>query len=233
MAINYFDEIFFWKYLVTEEEVLDICHKHVITITDDIILWMFFWVILPAFFYFNNSFNLQIYVDFLYFEIYLFLIYIFLIYRIFDWYNDVWIITNKWIIDLDWQLLKTNIVYIDYSDVRWIEIRQHSMWDWLLWKWQIYIHLEWENADFSLEDARNPSEIVWYIQWILEDREKSKNQHEENLNEKLLSALRWVVWEYLEKEWLDSWLSKEEEEEEKSVDKALKRKWTVDLREIE
>lgn len=231
MSINYFDEIFFSKYIKDEDEVLDVCHKHSITIINTIVIYIFFWAILPSFFYYNNSLSLQDNIPFIYYEIYLFLIYIVILYRIFDWYNDVWIITNKWIIDLDWQFLKTNIVYIDYNDVKWIEIHQDSMWDWILNKWDVEIHLDSEWWDFGLSDAKSPWEIVSYIQWILEDKEKAKKEKEKTLTDKLFSTLRWVVGEYLEKEWLKEF--EEEVEitpEEKDLNKALKKKWTIDLR---
>ena len=193
---------------------------------------MFFWVILPVFFYYNDTFKLRTLIDFVYFESYLIITYVFLTYKIFDWYNDVWIITTKGIVDLDWQFLKTNIVYIDYNDVKWIEVRQHSMWDWVLNKWEILIHLEWEGTSFWLNEAKNPWEVVWYIQWILEEREKKKKDKDLSLTDKLFSTLRWVIKEHLEKEWLPTEDDEDDEEvrERKDVEKVLHKKWTVDLR---
>lgn len=231
MSINYFDEIFFAKYINDEEEPLDICHKHIVGIIDTIVLWMFFWVLIPAFFYYNNTFHLKELVDFLYFEAFLIFMYIFLMYKIFDWYNDVWIITEKWIIDLDWQLFKTNIVYIDYEDIKWIELRQNSIWDWILHKWSIIIHLEWEGSNFILEEAKSPKEIVGYIQWVIEDKEKSKHdksaEEEQTSFDMLIWALKNVVKEHL-KEQNEEYITGDENE--KNIEKILKKKGTVDLR---
>lgn len=232
MSINYFDEIFFSNYIKQEDEVLDVCHKHVVTILDTIIMTMFFFIILPTFFIYNNTFGLKDLIPFLYFEIYLFAVYIILIYKIFDWYNDVWIITERWVIDLDWQLLKNNIVYIDYNDVRWIELKQKSNWDGILWKWDIIIHLEWEWNKFVLEDAKSPWEVVKYIQWILEDREHYDKEKDKTINERLLSTLRSVIKEHLERWWKTNYDDNIDEEDdlEENIEKALHRKWTIDLR---
>lgn len=231
MSINYFDEIFFSNYIKEDDEVLDVCHKHTVTILDTIIVWLFFWVILPSFFYFDNALHFQDSVPFLYFEVYLFAIYIILIYKIFDWYNDVWIITERWIIDLDWQLMRKNIVYIDYNDIRWIELDQNSNWDWILGKWDIKIHLEWEWNVFVLEDAKSPWEVVKFIQEILEDKEKTKKEKSKSLDERLLSTLRSVIKEHLEKEWIkEDTIDDEEQETEDKIERALHKKWTIDLR---
>ncbi len=227
MSINYFDQIFFSKYL-NNEEILHICHKHIIKIIDNIILWLFFWVIIPTFFYYNNSFWLQDYISFFYFKIYLVIVYIILIYQIFDWYNDVWIITNKWIIDLDWSLFKTNIVYIEYTDMRWIELQRHSFLDTLIDKWDIAINLEWEDSRFSLEDATSPWIIVWQIQDIIEDIKNHKNDDDESSFDILLWALKNVVKERLKEDGVYSYTENINNNEE--IEKVLQKKWTIDLR---
>jgi hypothetical protein len=233
MSINYFDEIFFSNYIKKEwEAVLDVCHKHLTTILDTIIMGIFFGVILPTFFYYNDTFGLKTMIPFMFYEVYLFVSYIFLIYKIFDWYNDVWIITDKWIIDLDWELLKTNIVYIEYNDVKWIELHQASMWDWMMNKWTITLHLLWEWPPFKLDEARNPREVINYIQEVLEEKEKAKKNKDQSLTDRLFSTLRWVIKDHLEKEWVDLDEDGEESDtdEEKALNKALHQRWTVDLR---
>ncbi|MDD2566294.1 MAG: PH domain-containing protein [Candidatus Gracilibacteria bacterium] len=237
MSINYFDEIFFSHFIKQEDdEVLDICHRHVITILDTIIVGLFFGVILPAFLYYNNSFASQGIIPFIFFETYLFVVYIILIYKIFDWYNDVWIITDKGIIDLDWKFFNKNIIYIDYNDVKGIGVTQNSAWDGILNKGEIEIHTQGEGANFGLNDAANPGAIVGYIQGILEDREKEKKDKDKTFNEKLLSTLRSVVKEHLDKNGFDEEGEKLDEEgknaleEAKVLNKVLKKKGTIDLR---
>ncbi len=227
MSINYFDQTFFSKYL-NNEEILYICHKHIVIIIDSIILLLFFWVIVPSFFYYNNSFWLQEFINFSYFKIYLVLVYVIIMYKIFDWYNDVWIITNKWIIDLDWSFLKSNVVYIEYNDMRWIELKKHSFLDSLFDKWDILIVLGWEDSVFALENATSPWIIVWQIQGIIEDIKNHKNDSEESSFDILLWALKKVVKEKLEEDWIYSYTENINNNEE--IEKILQKKWTIDLR---
>ena len=92
--MNYFDQIFFQKYLREGEELFFVCHRHPLLIIDRIVITLFIGLALPTFFYYNNSFSLQTLVPFLYFETYAVILYLFLVYKIFDWYNDVWLITD-------------------------------------------------------------------------------------------------------------------------------------------
>lgn len=226
MALSYFDELFFAKYVKIDDEVVEVCHKHPIWIIDDILIWMFFWVILPSFFYYNNSFDLKNLVEFIYFEWFIVFIYLILMYKIFDWYNDSWIITSTWIIDLDWQFFKANIVYIDFSDIKWIELKQSSMWDWLLDKANIIIHLEWESSNFILEDAKSPKNIVWFIQEVIEEKQKAAEEEDKDSFEFLINTLKKVVKDHLVE-------GKEKIEDNKvEIEKVLNKKWTVDLRDI-
>jgi hypothetical protein len=56
-------------------------------------------------------------VPFKFFEIYLILVYIKIIYDIFDWYNDVWIITEKSVIDLKWALLYIKMNSVEFESI--------------------------------------------------------------------------------------------------------------------
>jgi len=226
MSLNYFDELFFAKYVKSDDEVIEVCHKHPIWIIDDILIWMFFWVILPSFFYYNNTFNSNNLVDFIYFESFVIFIYLVLMYKIFDWYNDSWIITSNWIIDLDWQLFKANIVYIDFDDIKWIELQQSSIWDWFLDKANIIIHLEGENSTFILEDAKSPKNIVWFIQEVIEEKQKAAEEEDQTSFEFLINTLKKVVKDHLVE-------GKEVEDNNKDdIEKVLNKKWTVDLRDM-
>lgn len=230
--MNKFDELFFWKYVRDGDEPLEVCHRHVILIIDTMIVWMFFGVIIPAFFYYNNTFQLQQLIPFMYVEWYLILIYIILMYKIFDWYNDVWILTDRGLIDLDWTAFKKNIVYVEFGDIKWIEIQENSMWDSALNKGTIQLYLEWEDDPFSLEWAYAPAAIVSYIQNYIEDKAKKKKDGEKKSFEVLLDTLQKVVKNHLEHPTYFNEEGEEENEEEKNheVEKALKKKGTIDLR---
>ena len=50
-------------------------------------------------------------------EILLFLVFLKIIYELFNWYNDVWIITDHAVYDLEWSLLKTNVESIHHENI--------------------------------------------------------------------------------------------------------------------
>lgn len=149
--MNYFDQVFFQKYLREKEELIFVCHRHPLLIVDRIIVALFLGLLLPTFFYFNNSFQIQAIVPFLYFEIYAIILYFFLIYKIFDWYNDVWIITSLGILDIDWNIFTRHVIFIDYHDVKGTEIQTHSFLDSLFHKGDILLYTEGEEDNFILE----------------------------------------------------------------------------------
>jgi hypothetical protein len=53
----------------------------------------------------------------MYFEIYLIIIFLKLVYDIFNWYNDVWIITETGVVDLEWALFKTTTNSVNYENI--------------------------------------------------------------------------------------------------------------------
>jgi hypothetical protein len=149
--MNYFDQIFFQKYLREEEELFFVCHRHPILVVDRVIVTLFIGLALPTFFYYNNSFSLQTFIPFIYFEIYAVLLYFFLMYKIFDWYNDVWVITSLWIVDINWDIFARSIIYIDYHDIKGSAILSHSFWDNIFHKWDVVLYTAGNEDDFILE----------------------------------------------------------------------------------
>lgn len=237
--MNWFDYSFFSKYLSENEEMLFICHKHFSLIVDKIIIWLFFWVILPSFFYLNNTLWIVDLIPVLYFEIYLFIIYLIVIYNTFDWYNDVWIITNKWIIDVNWKYFSSDVVYTWFEDISWAEIEEESFWDSMLKRWTIVLHLQWEWAQFILEWANDPQEVVNYIKEssdIIQKQKDAKVKEQENMkkdvNTLFIETMQKVVQDYIEKNQSGEfdenphWMTDEELEK---LEKIKSRKSTIDL----
>jgi hypothetical protein len=58
-SMNHFDTLLFGSYLRKGEKIVYICHRHIMSIIDDVCLWMLFGVFFPSFFYSYNSFGLQ------------------------------------------------------------------------------------------------------------------------------------------------------------------------------
>ena len=204
--MNNFEKTFFKKYIPEGQEVRWIIHEHWIKIADNILLRLGLFTFVPSFLLYN-SFSLQESVNFMYFEIYLILIYLKLIYDIFNWYNDVWIIYDEWVIELNWSLFKTSTSSVKYENIEWIWVEQYWIWDKILNKWDIILNKIWDD-EFRLVDAKVPYEALNEIERISNEIKNSAAEEQEILNktkfELIIEALWWVVDNYLEEKWLDS-----------------------------
>ena len=227
-CMNNFDKIFFKKYIPEWNEILGIVHGHFIIILNKIITNITILFLLPSFIYYK-SLLLQENIDFLYFEIYLFCTFVKLIYDIFDWYNDVWIITNTWVVDLEWSFLSSNNVSLKFDNIEWVEVDQSWIWDSVLWKWNLIIHKIWE-WDFTLKDASNPYKAVDMIEEFstMNFDEDDETEEDEDRFEEVISILSDVIKNHLntkkdefEDEIIDEW--------EIIKEKAREKKWTIDL----
>lgn len=165
-------------------------------------LWCFFGGVLPIFFYLQNTFGLQAIVDKSWLEIFLLFIYFSIIYQVFDWYNDVWVITNKGIIDITWNIFTGSRNYLSYDAAHGIEVKSNSFFDSILNKGDIHIHLPENSQQFFLPDASNPQAIVEYIHAVIEEIEAGRHEVVEDDRqpfELLLDTLTDMVKEHLEK----------------------------------
>jgi hypothetical protein len=52
-----------------------------------------------------------------------------LLYKIFDWYNNVLIVSDKTVYELDWSLSKKILHSIDFEKISLIEIEEHGQID--------------------------------------------------------------------------------------------------------
>ncbi len=231
--MNKFDSLFFAKYVPKESKVIDIAHKHIIVIIDKILINYIFWVILPTFIYYN-SLSIQSFIPFFVLEIFILCIYFKNIYDIFNWYNDVWVITNDGVIELQWSLFSSTSVSVKYQSIEWLEIIQDWIIDTILWKWDIIIHKIWWKNNFLLPSASKAYDKLEKIETILK-KEKSKEEEENSKKnaqskeknfETILEALSWVVWDYIK----DNWYKKDDSQEKVELIKKIKeKKWTIDL----
>ena len=223
--MNKFEISFFKKYTPEGQIIKGVIHEHWVRIIYTLILWLMLWVIIPSFLYYN-SILLRQNIPFFIFEVYLIFLYIKIIYEIFNWYNDVWIITNEAVVDLDWALFKTRMTTVNYENIEWIEVEQSWVWDKILNKWDVVIHKIWDDT-FKLEDAVIPYKTVDEIERI----SKECSEWSENAKfDMIMDALGWVVENYLR-------TNKEIEEacriDEQRIKNFKKKKWTIDLSDIE
>lgn len=190
--MNNFEETFFKKYVPEWQEVIEVFHRHWIKVIDDIILAIWLWVLVPIFLYYNSHF-LQENIEFYYLEIYLFLLYIIIIYKIFDWYNDVLILSASWITRLEWSLFKTNMQTVDYEHIEWVEVDKNWILDTILRKWNLIIHKFWEE-EVTLDEAYKPYDIVNKIEEITSQIDHPNEMSKFDL---MMDALWWMVQNYL------------------------------------
>jgi len=224
--MNNFEKSFFTKYLPDWQELLWVIHKHFSVI----FLRLFFWLsiaILPSFMFYYSQ-NIKEIIPFYFLEIYLIVIYIKVIYDIFDWYNDVWIITNIWIIDLQWSLFKKKIDSVDFWNIEWLWVEQNWIIDTILKKWDLVIHKIWDDQ-FILENVYKPFKSVDLIEEISDEQEEDDNwidTTEERFN-MLINTLGWLMEWYSNK---DKDILKEKETNTEKIEKIKQKDWTIDLR---
>ena len=222
--MNSFEQTFFKKYTPEWQDIRGIIHEHWLKIVNNILVVVWLFTLLPSFVYFN-SLRLQEIIPFVFFEIYLYIMFIKIIYDIFDRYNDVWIITGEWVVDLDWSLFSTNMTTVKFENIEWVEVEQYWLMDSIFNKWDIVIHKigTWE---FRLPDARIPYESLDEIEKI--SKEKSKWKKKDRF-ETILEALSWVVENYLDSNGMTQNNKQKEKYDSTYLQEIKEKKWTIDL----
>lgn len=220
--MNKFDQNFFSKYVPEWQELITIIHTHPINILRWLLVKIALLVILPSVFYYY-SISIQTILPFYVLEIYLFVIYVKIIYDIFNWYNDVWLITNQAIVWVERSFLKVHSDSVNYENIEWVWVEQAWIIDKILSKWDLIVNKIWDES-FALKDAINPYKAIDLIENV------RNNEDEEIENDKfdiIMDALSWVVWNYLDK-WKEK--SKKQELLEEKIKQVEKEIWTIDLR---
>ncbi len=220
--MNKFEEKFFKKYTPEWQKIKWVIHQHWIKIVKFLFVWILLFTVIPSFLYYNSEW-LQRLIPFYILEIFLIFVFIKIIYEIFNWYNDVWIITDSWVVDLDWALFNTDMKTVKYTNIEWIEVEQVWIWDTILNKWDLIIHKIWDDS-FVLKDAIIPYDAVDEIERISQEQWHNK---ETDRFDMIMDALSWVVENYLKKEGV----KKESNEEvyNDDLDDIKKDNWTIDL----
>lgn len=222
--MNNFESTFFKKYIPEWQTIEWIIHIHFIEILNKLFLWMSMGAILPSFLYYYSE-RLKILVPFFYLEGLLVLIFIKVVYDIFDWYNDVWIITDTWVVSLEWALFKTSTISVNFEKIEWLEVEQWWINDKLLKKWNLIIHKFWEDT-MMLVNAINPYAGVDLIEEVSEKAVENNNLEDDKFDI-IMDALGWVVENYL---WKKMSISEKQEELNAVISKIENSEWTIDLR---
>lgn len=226
--MNKFDQKFFAKYIPEWQKLEWIVHEHFIVIIGQLFKWILFWIIIPSIILYYFDFLITS-IPFVVFEIWLIIVYFKLMYDIFNRYNDVWIITTHWVIDLDWELFWSDTVSVKFTSIEWVEVEQNWIIDTIFWKWNLIIH-KIGSDNFILHNANKPYAAVDEIEQFSQkywEPEYDDNQPNNIENfDVVMEALSWVVENYLENKGLKE---KDDDEKEYLIDEYREKKWTIDL----
>lgn len=222
--MNKFESNFFKKYIPEWLEIKWIIHSHFIEIYSLVFLWLCMWALFPSMLYYYSE-RIRDLIPFYYLEWLLIIIFIKIIYDIFDWYNDVWIVSNNSVVQLKRSLFKIDSTSIDFDKIEWIEVEQNWILDKLLKKWDLIIH-KFGNETMILKNSINPfkwADLIENISELSTMENNSKNEH----FDVIMDALWGVVENYLEKK---NNKSSKEIERETIIEKAKNSDWSIDLR---
>lgn len=222
--MNKFESNFFKKYIPEWQEIKWILHIHFMEIFAKLFLWLWLWAMIPSFLYYYSE-RIKDLVPFFALETLLIAVFIKLVYDIFDWYNDVWIVTDYWVIALERAFMKTNTVSVDYEKIEGLEVEQTWVNDKLLKKWNLIIHKFWKDS-VILQNAINPYAWVDLIEDMSEEAANRKTVEDDKFDI-IMDALGWVVENYL---WNKEKVDDKQKELNKVINKIEKNNWTIDLR---
>ncbi len=235
--MNQFEEKFFLKYVPNWEVLKWVIHQHWLGIVNILILWLSLWALIPSFLYYYSE-RLKELIPFYYLEWLLIFIFIKVIYEIFNWYNDVWIITNQWVVELEWALFSTNMKTVKYENIEWVEVEQYWIWDTVFNKWDIVIAKIWDD-EFRLFNAKIPYDAVNKIEKFSKEKWEESNNEKMDKFDIIMEALSWVVEDYLDKKWTSKKTKKElknHDEKEEEISEQFVNKYkkiptnSIDLR---
>ncbi len=215
---------FYKKHIPEGQNIQTIIHQHWLTVMDSFVLWLCFWAIFPSFLYYQSE-RLRELVPFYYIEWLLFLVFLKIVYELFNWYRDVWIITDSAVYDLEWSLLKTKVESIHFENIEWVEIDKHRIWDNIFNKWDIIIHKFWEQ-ELAIYNAYAPYKSVDMLEQFIHPEE---DEQEADKFDMIMDTLSGVVHEYLEKNGLEQSKKKHQDDEDED-EKIFDDRYTIDTR---
>ncbi|NUJ97812.1 hypothetical protein HGA92_03450 [Candidatus Gracilibacteria bacterium] len=218
--MNSFESNFFIKYLPEDTEICEIIHRHGIVILKKIFIWLFIVSISSMFYYI--SYRVKEIIPFYIFEIFLFALFFKIVYDIFDWYNDVWIITHDGIFDIKWKLFKSETNSIKYENIEGVEVIENGFIDIILKKGSIIIH-KIGDEEFSIDEVYLPYNALNEIENFTKEEEKEEPQKDKF--ELMMEALSGVVVDYMDRKG-----GKKEEKIEEYLEEMKKKGETIDLR---
>lgn len=173
-----FDTLFFEQYISENEKIEKVFHRHMFVMIEDLLVWIFFALILPSFLYYYDVFTLRTVVDSSWIHGYMLLLYFILLYKIFDWYLDVWIMTDKTLVEMRWKWFTPQLLYINYDKIESIEVRTPSWMYSVVGISDVRVHLAGDEHH-TLVSAEEPKNVVQFLQDKLKKDEKKEALEED------------------------------------------------------
>ena len=215
---------FYQKHIPEGQIIHAVIHQHWLTVMDSFILWLSFWALIPSFLYYQ-SVRIQNIIPFYVIEILLFLVFLKIVYELYNWYYDVWIVTDHAVYDLEWSLLKTKLESIHHENIEWIEVDKHRIWDNIFNKWDIIIHKFWEE-ELAIYNAYAPYKSVNIIEQFIHPEEND----EKDRFDMIMDSLGWMVTEYLDRHGLKDKYDNPDYEEPTKQSPDVDNRYTIDAR---
>ncbi|QFR39323.1 hypothetical protein A9Q91_03745 [Candidatus Gracilibacteria bacterium 28_42_T64] len=222
--MNTFDKRFFQKYTPEGQDIRGIVHQHPIDVLGRVFLWLGLGALLPSFLYYY-SISIKDLIPFYLLEGFLIIIYIKIIYDIFDWYNDVWIITNDGVIDLDRSIFKAKMQTISYDNIEGLEVEENGIIDKVLKKGDLIIHKIGADA-FVIYDAVQPYKALNLIERVKHEIDEEGLMGQDKFDV-IMDALGGVVENYLDNKGMTN---KKIDDEDELIEQYQDNEDTIDLR---
>lgn len=179
--MNKLEKFFIKKILDKKEEVIHVIHKHWIEFIWPILKWSILWILVPLFL-------VWLYPE--YYE-YIFIWFAFVavmaIYDFFDWYMDVLILTNLWIVHSEWNwFFESKSSRMEYDSIEDIEFEHIWFLSSIFEYWDLHIERpSWEicfkntanpkKAELKILEAKRLSKWSWaeidmdWLKWLLSE----------------------------------------------------------------
>jgi len=145
---------FYSRYLDDGEKIIDVAHRHIITLKIHASKTMFFGIVLPIVFYL--FFPAAWFVSVLWICVGIFGLFKHFI----DWYFDCWLLTNYGVVDLDREgLLSMTSTRVEYHMIEGISYTVKGFWNTLMNVGDITIDKLGAKTSVVLLDAAHPQEL--------------------------------------------------------------------------
>lgn len=103
-----------------------------------------------------------------------------MLYKVLDWYSDVWIITDRGMIDVRWSIFMNDMTFTEFDDISAVQFAQWTIFDKMFNIGDVTIHKMGD--EMYVSRMHRPAEIAEMIQSNLhehhhEEHKESKDMH--------------------------------------------------------